>query len=277
MRPQTEITLLGIEPGAKEGPTEDESGSRVSNSIKETEEEMLHIRNHRNLNDNQPNVLLVGNNWKLAQMGDTNHFSISARSTTGQSGQAQTPMIWRNDGTAHPGPRTIFNAWNKSPTYSSRPPAFGDRTLEIDHWRIREVDTMHLSITHIDGNVARIFRSDGKVFGNILDFSGYKVSSLGAPKCAFRTDKFVQLGGWRLGEVDTSHFSVSHYSGKTAAIYVRDGNSFEGPRSDYNNWDVEIGVVLEGTTDGCIDYVPNSMHIGNNWKLAQMGDTNHYY
>ena len=62
MRPQTEITLIVSAPGAKEGPTEDGSGNRVSHSIKETEKKIQQIRNHRNLNDNQPTVLQVGNN-----------------------------------------------------------------------------------------------------------------------------------------------------------------------------------------------------------------------
>jgi hypothetical protein len=37
--------------------------------------------------------------------------------------------------------------------------------------------------------------------------------------------------------VNTFHFSFSHRSGYTAAIFRGDGNVFFGPRTDFSLWD----------------------------------------
>eukprot|EP00584_Thalassiosira_punctigera_P021811 CAMPEP_0172573246 /NCGR_PEP_ID=MMETSP1067-20121228/136090_1 /TAXON_ID=265564 ORGANISM="Thalassiosira punctigera, Strain Tpunct2005C2" /NCGR_SAMPLE_ID=MMETSP1067 /ASSEMBLY_ACC=CAM_ASM_000444 /LENGTH=1253 /DNA_ID=CAMNT_0013365843 /DNA_START=80 /DNA_END=3841 /DNA_ORIENTATION=- len=198
-----------------------------------------------------PNVLQVGSNWRLAQMVDGYHLSVSARQPEGTSGNgAQTAMIYAAAGRAHGGPRVDYNAWGEVPTYSDSPPRFGARTLEIDRWRIRQIDDAHLSVTHENGNVARIYRSDGTVHGMVNGFSGYRTPALGDPTCAFLTERFVQLGDWRLGEIG-DHLSVGHRGGKTSFIYRRDGTTYPGPRTDYNPWNFAIGAILRGSAGGC--------------------------
>ena len=45
-------------------------------------------------------------------------------------------------------------------------------------------------------------------------------------------DRFVQLGSFRVGDVDGEHFTVTHVSGSTAAIYRKDGTVHAGPRRE---------------------------------------------
>jgi len=55
---------------------------------------------------------------------------------------------------------------------------------------------------------------------------------------------FVQIGEWRLGDVDGAHASMAHKNGKTAAIFRSDGRPFYGPRSDFSTWSRAV-------SDGC--------------------------
>jgi hypothetical protein len=206
------------------------------------------------LDPSHPNVFQIGSYWRIAQMYDDNHLSFSAKGAgTSYLGGSQTAMIYRgNDGTTHPG-KSNFNAWDEVPTYSDAPPQFGDKTLQIDKWRIRQVDDKHLTVSHVDGAaVARIYRYDGKVFSKSpAGFSGWSNPELGDPTCAFLTDKFLQLGEWRMGEMDDDHLSVGHISGNGAFIYRRDGTTHPGPRTTFNPWQFEIGTILQGSANGC--------------------------
>ena len=117
---------------------------------------------------------------------------------------------------------------------------------------IREMDDSHLSISHSSGNVARIYRSDGTLYGNVKDFNGWS-TPLGEPECAFLTQMFLQIGLWRLAEFDSSHMSVSHgATGKTAMIYRVDGTRHPGPRKDFNAFDIARGTFIEGSDKDCV-------------------------
>ena len=117
------------------------------------------------------------------------------------------------------------------------------------------MDETHLSVTHESGNVARIYRSDGTLHQNNKDYSGYKAvfgdPRLGDPRCAYLTDRYLQIGDWRFGKMDELHLSVTHKSGKTAVIYRDDGSAFNGPRTDYNAWILEEGEAIMGSNIGC--------------------------
>jgi len=217
------------------------------------------------LSPSEPNVLQIGNNWKLGQMYDKNHFSVSAKQDAGLSNNAaKTAIIYRHDGKAFSGPRSDYNAWGEVPTYSNSPPRFGYKTLEIDQWHITQVDLKHLSISHTSGGVSRVYRADGSVFSQQPAYSGWASDQeLESPTCAFRTEKFVQIGDWRIGEHDATHLSVSHASGQTSMIYRRDGKVFNGPRTDYGTWDFPIGAILEGSADGCVN-ITEAMFMPNN-------------
>ncbi|KAL7539606.1 hypothetical protein ACHAXR_009433 [Thalassiosira sp. AJA248-18] len=200
--------------------------------------------------------LQIGQNWKLAQMFDGNNLSVSGREHDGSP--AQTPMVYQSDGNLITGPTEDFNSWSEEATYSTFPPKFGDKTLEINNWRIRQVDAHYLSITHVSGRIVRLYRSDGERFPKWHIpapqddiYSAYNVDELGVAKCAFLTDKFLQLGDWRIGEYDQTHLSVSHKRGMTSMIYRRYGTGHPGPSPYYSTWDFPIGTILQGTTSGC--------------------------
>merc|ERR1719375_1954651 len=47
-------------------------------------------------------------------------------------------------------------------------------------------------------------------------------------------DKFIQLGDWRISDIDGRHLSIaSAKTKKTTMIYRSDGKPFHGPRKDF--------------------------------------------
>ena len=72
---------------------------------------------------------------------------------------------------------TDYNEWDvessSSPTISPLGVQFVNMTVKVWDWRTRQVDVNHLSTTHEDGSVARVYVADGTVLGNVILFSGY--------------------------------------------------------------------------------------------------------
>ena len=99
-----------------------------------------------------------------------NHFSLSHVG-------GKTALIWRNDGTQHPGygRRTDWHTWSHD--LIPQDVHYGDRFIEFGErnkgWRIGDVDGTHMSITFkLSGKTCVIFRSDGTVHpGYVQDAS----------------------------------------------------------------------------------------------------------
>ncbi|EJK58960.1 hypothetical protein THAOC_20871 [Thalassiosira oceanica] len=182
--------------------------------------------------------------WRLARTCETcssSHLRISSQAT------GKTSQIFLNVGTDLPGGKG-YNGFDnltggQELTYSTEPIIFGDRAVQIRDWRIRQVRFDLLSVTNENGNVSRIYRSDGTVRGNAKEWGGYVIKDLGEPTCAYLTSSFLQLGEWRFGEMEDHHgralLSVTHKSGQT------------GPRTDFNAWTLVDDEVLAGTKKGC--------------------------
>ncbi|EJK73101.1 hypothetical protein THAOC_05296 [Thalassiosira oceanica] len=161
-------------------------------------------------------------------------------------------------------------------TRSTQPIVFGHMAVQIRDWRIRQIDSDHLSVTNENGNVSRVYQSDGTVHGNVASLGGYIDPDLGEPTCAYLTSSFLQLGDWRFGEIG-DHLSVTHKSGQsgktiyfvkmfqrtfdqsasnvnllvsTAMTYKNDGTMIPGP-TDYNAWFLVDNDVLAGSKEGC--------------------------
>eukprot|EP00439_Symbiodinium_sp_Y106_P083978 s846_g24.t1 len=164
--------------------------------------------------------------WRLADV-DGWHFSISHK-------DGQTAMIFRgSDGTLHPGPRTDYGAWNRQIGESSGI-SFGSSYVEIGDFRIGAADDTHLSVSHKNGFTAQIFRADGQRFsGPRHDYGTYgKAAELTGVSVG---DRYIQLGKFRLGDVDGRHFTVIHTTtGQTIQIYREDGTQHPGPRTDWH-------------------------------------------
>lgn len=81
-----------------------------------------------------------------------------------------------------------------------------------------------------------IFRSDGTLHGGPRTDYNLWWKPLGEPIGVTFGDRFVQIGKFRLGDVDSTHFSVSHVGGQTIQIYRNDGTIHSGPRTDYTTF-----------------------------------------
>ncbi|CAE6921942.1 unnamed protein product [Symbiodinium natans] len=168
--------------------------------------------------------------WRLAAI-DGNHFSVSHQA-------GQTAQIYHGAGTLHPGPRTDFGAWHleTKEVHSSQRLAFGDRFIQFGNFRMGEVNEAHFSISHSGGKTSQIFHKQGTLHpGPRTDF-GLWGRPEGDPLGVTFGDRFVQIGNFRVGDVDGVHFSVTHVGGKTAQIFRSDGTLAPGPRSDYTTF-----------------------------------------
>src|SRR5210317_351453 len=92
-------------------------------------------------------------NWRIAMVCescDASHLSISSND------DMLTSQIFRSDGSVFPGPRSDFNGWNEvattGPTKSANGVLFGDHTVQIRDWRIKQIDDTHISVSHESGN-----------------------------------------------------------------------------------------------------------------------------
>merc|ERR1740130_48507 len=120
--------------------------------------------------------------WRIGNIDNT-HLSIAHKDI--KTGITKTAMIWRKDGTRHPGPRTDYSPWSRSMggqvRYGYRFLQFGDdigtkfRFTEVDH-RFSSIayGTSTEVIYHEDGTVQGGPRDDsqpafnGRSIGNLL-------------------------------------------------------------------------------------------------------------
>ncbi|CAE7228999.1 unnamed protein product [Symbiodinium sp. CCMP2592] len=174
--------------------------------------------------------LQVGS-WRVAQM-DSDHFSFSHRNTL-------TPAIYTSDGHVHSGPRHDQNSWDRE-TRETSTIKFGDRFIQFgEWWRLGEweEDGKHLVVSHRDNKAPMIWRDDG--IAQVGPHHGFNLfeRAVGAPSGIAFGHGFVQLGHWRIGDVDGHHFSITHVKGKTAEIFSAiDGKRYVGPREDYTTF-----------------------------------------
>ena len=175
---------------------------------------------------------------------DGHHFSISHKNGI-------TIQIFRSDGTLHPGPRHELNLWK---TRTSGPPqgiTFGDRFIELGLWRLGDVDGAHFVVTQVGGHTPQTYRSDNTLWPGPLDhwngiYGRYPEYHCGSLQSNFGLcigmvtgDRFIQIGDWRLADMDGVHFSISSKTGQTARVFRSDGMVLDGPRTDFNAWDRE--------------------------------------
>jgi hypothetical protein len=176
--------------------------------------------------------------WRLGDY-DGVHFTMTHKANiNGKTGQ-----IYRSDGTLHPG-HTGWSTWSRPIDNSAPGISFGDRFIQIGNWRICDVDGIHASICTVSGMNAQIFRDDGTLHPNWkrgVHSGEYCCTNRpiqphhpNAPKIG---DRYIQIGKWRFGDIDSYHASVSingRYGVKTAQVYTQDGSLLPGPRVEYN-------------------------------------------
>jgi len=98
----------------------------------------------------------------------------------------------------------------------------------------------------------------------------FYVQTMGTEKPGWRSlkggDGFVQFGDWRIGNVDGTHFAITHKSGVTATSFHKD-TGMQGPRQVANDlWQrpsLEVTNVKIG--DGLIEFA-------DQWRLGHIKD-----
>lgn len=107
----------------------------------------------------------------------------------------------------------------------------GDRFIEFGKfWRLGEVSEDKLSISHKSGHTAYVWQKNGHVLGGPrTDNNLFNRLTTTEPTGVTFGDRFVQIGHFRIGDVDGWHFSISHVnSGLTAQIFTGDGHVHNG-------------------------------------------------
>jgi len=163
--------------------------------------------------------------WRIGEW-DNNHFVWSHES-------GNTAWIMTSSGNNHQGPRTDFNLGGRS-LLAKSDVVVGDGFLEFNgRWRLGDADGGHFSLQYVTGTVAMIWRSDGTHhMGPRRGFGTWHKSRTPCGRVSFETNS-VQVGSWRMGNVDWYHMSIYQTSTlKTAVIYRNDGTAHPGPRDD---------------------------------------------
>jgi len=113
---------------------------------------------------------------------------------------------------------------------------FGDRFIQIGKWRLGDVNGVHASMAHRDGQTAVVFKSDGTFHvGPRTDMSTWSRIVGNSSGVSFG-DRFIQIGKWRLGDVNGVHASMAHQGGQTAVLFKSDGTVHGGPRTGMSTW-----------------------------------------
>lgn len=82
-------------------------------------------------------------------------------------------------------------------------------------------------------------------------------------------DRFIQIGGWRIADVNGQHFSISHENGNTGVIFKSDGKLFPGPPTPTTSFSTFAGQFARtiGKASG-ISYGQDFIQIGE-WRFGQ--------
>jgi len=162
--------------------------------------------------------------WRMAAV-DKDHFSVSHISRL-------SSVIYRSDGTAHYGPFShnppSKNGWDNResgyvPAGDLQEVKIGNRFIEFGKfWRVGELNAM-LSISHSSGQTPLVFQKDGTLIKGPSTANNLFIQR-GEPQGVNFGDRFVQIGNFRLGDVDGWHFSISHVeNGTLLDLFTGDG------------------------------------------------------
>ncbi|CAE7614633.1 unnamed protein product [Symbiodinium microadriaticum] len=190
--------------------------------------------------------------WRLGT-ADLVHFSFSHR-------KGNTVQIVRRDGITASG-GTGFSTWGLEARAASNV-RFGDRFIELHGFRIGEADVpwssfgvLTISHQHFHGGQFSILAfapsDSGDGDGETLHMTsgGLFNRAYGPPKGISFGDRFVQIGNFRLGDVDGKQFSIAHVgfragndrSDKTIVVYKDDGSVTKKSPPAGGNADTTVG------------------------------------
>ena len=173
--------------------------------------------------------------WRLAQSSAATYHQFRVTHRLGQMA-----VMYDAGGLVHVGPLADPDSWYLEAKEATSKVLFGDRFIQIGQWRLGEVDADHFSLSHSSGAVGQIWHASGTRHPTVNTYwdlwTGSNYRPVGPPTGITFGDRFVQIGGFRIGDVDGRHFSVAHKDGTTIEIFREDGLCFGGPRNDYTTF-----------------------------------------
>ena len=107
-----------------------------------------------------------------------------------------------------------------------------DRYLQIGKWRFGDADGRHFTVVHDGGKTVQVYTKDGKRLGADSNVT-VRHRDEEAPEEIKFGDRFVQIGNFRICDVDGTHASICMVDGKTSQIFRKDGTLHPGPRDDF--------------------------------------------
>ena len=94
------------------------------------------------------------------------------------------------------------------------------------------MDGKHFSVLHDNGKIAQVYTADGGRLGANHEITTRYRDDV-APAGIKFGDRFVQIGNFRICDVDGTHASICTLDGKTSQIFRKDGTLHPGPRTDF--------------------------------------------
>ncbi|CAE7235037.1 unnamed protein product [Symbiodinium sp. CCMP2592] len=179
--------------------------------------------------------------WRLAAI-DSWEFSISHLELT-------PIMSFTSDGRMHRHSGTT--SWDREARYVAPGElgevTLGDRYIQFGkYWRIGQATDNDFSISHVDGKVPVVFHKDGVTYPHEhsgFDYARYNLWNpphepsrrhVGEPSGIGFGDGFVQIGDFRIGDVDHARLSVANAkTRRTSETFKKDGHTADSGSTEW--------------------------------------------
>jgi len=196
-------------------------------------------------------------NFRLGD-GDGRHFTLAHK--TGP--HTRVIQCFRSDATLWGEKGSPWPMWDRT-SGPATGVIFGDRFLQIGHWRLGSINDDTFLVEHSSGNTIQAYYSWNAIeTGGASGYAGtlyklrYSEFHCGPVQNVFGScvgitlgKKFIQLGDWRLGDWEGT-FAISHKGGnkegqRTVRYYSSAGDVFTGPTGHFNSWWAEAKYEAE--------------------------------
>ena len=176
-------------------------------------------------------ALANGFKW---QEGKKNWNPSSADSVRGCYLFASNDNVYYNhhETSGQPCSTTMVCIQDEKPDECPSSVEFRDRYLQIGKWRFGDADGRHFTVVHDGGKTVQVYTKDGKRLGADSNVT-VRHRDEEAPEEIKFGDRFVQIGNFRICDVDGTHASICTVDGKTSQIFRKDGTLHPGPRDDF--------------------------------------------
>ncbi|CAJ1346844.1 unnamed protein product [Effrenium voratum] len=210
--------------------------------------------------------------WRLGET-DVQHFSISHQG-------GQTPIVFRSDGSAHPGPRKDYNAWSISDCPNARLTA-GKDFIQIGAWRMGPEGLKSFAFAKKSKNKhsskAVVFKvgHSGWVTGKSDLWSRPVNTSI-----VLTRKEFLKIGSWLLTCTGDAFKLVQEEHGTVFSLHA-DGR-VESPKDAHDSWFGPESQMQKPSPGRChvkmfiFGEVADACNIGDNTKREKFGSIDEF-